>query len=118
MKKVKLPFLFVLCLITFTGCNTNDNSFYYEEYLTIPNLTQIQTQSSYAVGDYLFVNSNINRLQSETGQNPQSPDLRFIHSPLTRLLATRFISRWTSMNVLLKSDTSYCCPIRFSFSQA
>ena len=69
MKKVKLPFLFVLCLITFTGCNTNDNSFYYEEYLTIPNLTQIQTQSSYAVGDYLFINSNINRLQSETGQN-------------------------------------------------
>lgn len=69
MKIVKLTSLFVLFLVIFTGCNTNDNSFYYEEYLTIPNLTQIQTQSSYVVGDYLYINSSINRLQTESGQN-------------------------------------------------
>ena len=69
MKIVKLTSLFVLFLVIFTGCNTNDNSFYYEEYLTIPNLTQIQTQPSYVIGDYLYINSSINRLQTESGQN-------------------------------------------------
>ncbi len=69
MKTVKLAAIFVLFLITIMGCNTNDNSFYNEEYLNIPNLTQIQTQPSYAVGDYLYINSTINRLQSESGQN-------------------------------------------------
>ncbi len=69
MKTVKLVAIFVLFQITFTGCNTNDNSFYNEEYLNIPNLTQIQTQPFYAIGDYLYIKSTINRLQSESGQN-------------------------------------------------
>ena len=38
-------------------------------------------------------------------------------APLLRFSVTKLINRLISRNVRLKSDTSYCCPIRFSFNQ-
>lgn len=68
MKIVTLTSILILFVITFIGCNTNDNDFYNTEYISIPNLVQIQTQSTYSVGDYFVVNSAINRLQTEPNQ--------------------------------------------------
>ncbi|WP_395061573.1 hypothetical protein [Flavobacterium sp.] len=71
MKIFKITFLAALVLLVFTGCDTNDDDFYNSEYITIPNLVQIQTQATYNVGDYLYVNASINRLQTEAGQTTQ-----------------------------------------------
>lgn len=68
MKTLKITFLLVLFVATFTACNTNDDDFYNTTYVTIPNLVQIQTQSNYVDGDYLFVTSMINRFQNEPNQ--------------------------------------------------
>lgn len=68
MKTLKITSLVVLFITTFISCDTNDDDFYNSEYISIPNLVQIQTQSTYAVGDYLYVNSNFARLQSEPNQ--------------------------------------------------
>ncbi len=68
MKTLKITSLLVLFVLTFSGCNTNDDDFYNTEYISIPNLVQIQTQSTYSVGDLLYVSSTINRLQTEPNQ--------------------------------------------------
>jgi hypothetical protein len=68
MKTLKITFLLVLFVATFTACDTNDDDFYNTTYVTIPNLVQIQTQSNYVVGDYLLVTSMINRFQNEPNQ--------------------------------------------------
>lgn len=66
MKTFKIAlFLFLFTLIS---CDSNDDGFYNSEYLTIPNLVTIETQPSYAVNDYIYVNSVINRLQSQANQ--------------------------------------------------
>lgn len=54
----------------FISCNTDDNSFYNAQNLTIPNLIQIEVPSSdLHVSDYIYINSYINRLVSETNQS-------------------------------------------------
>jgi hypothetical protein len=54
--------------VTFISCDTNDDDFYNSEYISIPNLVQIETQGSYSVGDYIYVSSYVNRLQAELSQ--------------------------------------------------
>lgn len=66
MKTFKI--LLLLISFTFLSCDSDDDGFYNSEYLTIPNLVTIETQSSYAVNDYLYINSLINRLQTEENQ--------------------------------------------------
>ena len=63
-------FKILLLLISFTlfSCDSDDDGFYNSEYLTIPNLVTIETQPSYNVNDYLYVNSLINRLQPQENQ--------------------------------------------------
>lgn len=71
MKKMK-KFKIIIVLFTITSflssCNTTDDGYYNSVYLTIPNLVSIETQNSYSVNDYLYINSIINRLQTEAGQ--------------------------------------------------
>lgn len=68
MKVYKITSLIVLFFTTFISCDTNDDDYYNSEFVSIPNLVQIETQSTYNVGDYLYVNSFINRLQTELNQ--------------------------------------------------
>ena len=68
MKAIKIISLVVLFVVTLSGCDTNDDDFYNTEYITVPNLVTIQTQTNYNVGDYLYVQSYINRLLNESNQ--------------------------------------------------
>ena len=68
MKNLKY-FLFA-ALATFTfSCDTNDDGFYNETYVDIPNLVQIEVQPSYNVGDHLFIDASISRFLDEPGED-------------------------------------------------
>ena len=67
-KTLKIIALLILFVTTFSSCDTNDDDFYNTEYISVPNLVSIQTQANYNVGDYLYVNSYINRLLAEPNQ--------------------------------------------------
>ena len=67
MKIFKLTLF--LALFTLLSCNNNDDGFFNSEFLSIPNLVTIETQPTYTVNDYIYVNSLINRLQSEANQS-------------------------------------------------
>lgn len=67
-KTLKIITLLILFVTTFNSCDTNDDDFYNTEYISVPNLVSIQTQANYNVGDYLYVNSYINRLLAEPNQ--------------------------------------------------
>jgi hypothetical protein len=60
--------LFFITLIV-SNCDTNDDTFYKTIYLDVTtSVVQIQTQPTYNVGDFLYVNASIPRLITETGQ--------------------------------------------------
>jgi len=61
MKKLLL-FAFVLM---FSNCDTNDDGFYNNIYLDIPNLVTIQIQPTYNVGDYIYVNAVFSRILND-----------------------------------------------------
>lgn len=62
--------LLILPVLIFAlSCDTNDDGFYNETYVEIPNLVQIQTQPSFAVGDHLFVDANFSRYLTESGES-------------------------------------------------
>lgn len=73
MKIFKIIVLLIVFILV--SCDGNDDDFYNSEYLTIPNLVTIEVQPTYAVNDYIYVNSVINRLQTEANQTTQL-DLR------------------------------------------
>ncbi len=59
----------MIITMLFISCNTDDNSFYNAQNLTVPNLIQIEVPSSdLHVNDYLYINSYVNRLVSEPNQ--------------------------------------------------
>ena len=67
MKKILFT---IMITMLFISCNTDDNSFYNDQNLTIPNLIQIEVPSSdLHVNDYLYINSYVNRLVSEPNQS-------------------------------------------------
>ena len=68
MKKYKITILLFAITLFLSSCNTTDDGYYNSVYISIPNLVTIETQNSYAVNDYLYLNSFINNLQTETGQ--------------------------------------------------
>lgn len=68
MKTIKTISILILFVVTFSSCNTNDDDFYNTVYISVPNLVSIQTQPTYITGDYLYVNSYINRLLVEPNQ--------------------------------------------------
>lgn len=48
------------------SCDTNDDGFYNNAYLDANNLVTIETQPSYTVGDYLYVDANFSRYLPDT----------------------------------------------------
>lgn len=74
MKRIKNIVLALFCVTLVSSCN-DDDGFYNAEFVSIPNLVDIETEASYAVNDYLYLNAYIDRLQDEPNQT--SPlDLR------------------------------------------
>ncbi|MGV9004394.1 hypothetical protein [Flavobacterium sp.] len=61
--------LFYIVLLSssflFNSCNTNDDGFYHNVYLESNNLVTIQTQASYAAGDYLYLDADFSRYQPD-----------------------------------------------------
>ncbi|WP_395053847.1 hypothetical protein [Flavobacterium sp.] len=65
----KLAGLFLITLFI-ASCNTNDDGFYNTEYVTIPGLVTIEELDiPYNVNDYIYINSNFERLQSQANQS-------------------------------------------------
>lgn len=60
MKKLFYIVLFSSAFL-FTNCDTNDDGFYHNVFLEANNLVTIQTQPSYAVGDYLYIDADFSR---------------------------------------------------------
>ncbi|WP_297517169.1 hypothetical protein [Flavobacterium sp.] len=68
MKKIVLLFLSFFA-ISLSSCDTNDDDFYNTEYVRVNGLLNIDTQTSYTVGDKITVNCVVNRLVNELGQS-------------------------------------------------
>lgn len=68
MKTLKITFLLIVFVLGFTACDTNDDDFYNTAYVSIPNLVQIQTQTTYNTGSNIYINAYINRLLPESNQ--------------------------------------------------
>lgn len=52
------------------GCNNADDEFYNSVFIEVPNLIEVETQSSYAVDDVLWINTNsFSKLLTEPGQS-------------------------------------------------
>lgn len=60
MKKLFYIVLFSSSFL-FNSCDTNDDGFYHNVYLEANNLVTIETQTNYAVGDYLYINADFSR---------------------------------------------------------
>jgi len=65
MKKLFYIVLFSSSFL-FNSCDTNDDGFYNNVYLDATNLVTINTQPSYAVGDYLYVSADFSRYLPDT----------------------------------------------------
>lgn len=66
--RMKKFFIYLSIVALSMACDTNDDGFYNETYVEIPNLIQIQTQPSYTVGDFIFVTASVDRLLNESGE--------------------------------------------------
>lgn len=63
MKKRFALFLLVLAASLFSGCNTNDDTFYNDVFVNSPNLLRIEASLvGYHAGDRIYVSSSIDRL--------------------------------------------------------
>lgn len=68
MKKIHYIALLFVGLL-FSNCDTNDDDFYKTIYVEGGNnIVRIETQSSYNVGDYLYVKADLARYIPEPGQ--------------------------------------------------
>jgi len=65
MKKL----LVIAFAFLFSNCDTNDDGFYHNIYIDVPNLVTIQTQPTYNVGDYLYVDADFSRYLPEVDQS-------------------------------------------------
>lgn len=68
MKTIKITFLLIVFVFGFTACDTNDDDFYNTAYVSIPNLVQIQTQTTYYADSNIYISAYINRLLPEPNQ--------------------------------------------------
>ncbi len=68
MKTLRYIFL-MIAILPFAGCDTNDDGFYNETYVDIPNLVQIDVQPTYTAGDYLYVSASLSRYLNEPGED-------------------------------------------------
>lgn len=68
MKKFILAFALVSSFLVFLSCSNKDSEFYNELTLAAPNLLLIDTQTSYAVQDTLWLHTAFSRYQAEENQ--------------------------------------------------
>lgn len=62
MKKIYLFSLIIINLI-FTSCDTNDNTFYNDVFVNVPDLVRIETPiTNFNVNDKIYINCYIDRL--------------------------------------------------------
>lgn len=63
MKKIVYLTALLLANLFFTSCDTNDNTFYNDVFVTSPNLVRIEASlAGYHVNDKIYVNCYIDRL--------------------------------------------------------
>jgi hypothetical protein len=69
MKKIVFLATFLMANLFFTSCDTNDNTFYNDVFVTSPNLVRIEASlAGYNVNDTIYVNCYIDRLLNVPGQ--------------------------------------------------
>lgn len=66
MKNIKLLFLAVVALVSFSSCS-DDDEFYNSKYISIPNLIEVENQNVYQVGEAIYLNTNFSRFLNEPG---------------------------------------------------
>ena len=65
MKKIHYIVLIVMALLV-SNCDTNDDGFYNNVFVDIPNLVSIESHSStYTVGEKLYINADFSRYLSD-----------------------------------------------------
>lgn len=65
MKKIHYIVLIAVALLV-SNCDTNDDGFYNNAYIDVPNLVSIEAHSStYNVGEKLFINANFPRILND-----------------------------------------------------
>ncbi len=63
MKKLHTFLLLTVSGLFFTGCDTNDNTFYNDVFVSSPDLVTIEASlAGYHVGDKIYLHANIDRL--------------------------------------------------------
>ena len=68
MKKLHYIVLLAIAAL-FSNCNTNDDGFYNNVYVNIPNLVTIDPHTTtYTVGENLYVNATLARYLDESGK--------------------------------------------------
>ncbi|MEC4048711.1 hypothetical protein OX284_004655 [Flavobacterium sp. SUN046] len=95
----------LLLAILFTACNTNDDTFYNDKNVSIPNLVQVEVPLiPLHVNDYLYVDSFISRLQTEPNQSTLL-DLRKSTGNADRFVFSYFLEKkvsateWAYVNI-------------------
>ena len=65
-------FVTVATLLMAADCSNDDNEFYNDVFINVPDVVEIEAQPSYQVGDLLWINTNnLQRYVDETGQSSQ-----------------------------------------------
>lgn len=63
MKKIQFIFSIITLALFLNGCDTNDNTFYNDVFVTSPDLVRIEASlTGYHLGDKIYVSSSIDRL--------------------------------------------------------
>lgn len=65
MKKLGY-FALALSAVFFSSCDDEDG-FYNEKYIDVPNLVQVEEQDVYLVGDFIYISADFSRYQAEPG---------------------------------------------------
>jgi hypothetical protein len=66
----KIYYIVLIATIAlFSNCNTNDDGFYNNVYVNIPNLVSINAHpTTYSIGEKLYINANFSRYLDENGK--------------------------------------------------
>ncbi|MBD3580976.1 hypothetical protein [Flavobacterium selenitireducens] len=59
-------FALALSALFFSSCDDEDG-FYNEKYIDVPNLVTVENQDVYLVGEFIYISADISRYQAEPG---------------------------------------------------
>ena len=66
MKNIKLLFLAIVALVSFSSCG-DDDEFYNSKYISIQGLIEVENQNVYQVGEAIYLNTDFSRFLAEPG---------------------------------------------------